>query len=159
MPLTLGEDSYVTLTEATDYFATRLDAAAWLDASEAMRESALITATQVFENKEWTGVVVAVDQSLAFPRTGSYFDPRLGVSTKLDDVLYPVRLKKAQMELAYHLLNNDGLLDETGGIADLKVASIYLRDLETPNLIPSNVYNLIKPLLLNSSSQTWWRAN
>jgi len=158
MALIKGTNSYQTVTEADTYFEGRLDAAAWTSATDELKTPALITATATLEHMNWAGVVVSESQNLAFPRVGSYFDPRLGYEVTLSDEV-PNRINTATFELAYHLLNNDGILDDTGSLRNLDVGSISLNRITRPNLIPESVKRLIKPLLVNAGAKTWWRAN
>lgn len=159
MALTKGTNSYVTLDEAVTYFEDRLDVAAWENASELQRNQSLITATKVLDSLDWTGVAVSDSQNLAFPRDGSYFDPRLGMTTTLNSVTAANRIANATYELAYHLLNNDGLLDNTGDVNKLQLGSISLENIRRAEKLPSIVKNLIKPLTVNKGSNAWWRAN
>jgi hypothetical protein len=153
-----GQNSYCPLEEADSYFEDRLDAAAWLEASETEKSQSLVTATSMLDDMEWLGVMASSSQVLAFPRTGMYYDPRAGWNETLDPV--PSRLIRAQKELAYHLLNNDGLLDDTGMVESLKIGSaINLEKITTANGLPRVVKNLIRPMLLNQGSKNWWRAN
>lgn len=156
MALTKDTNSYVDLAEADAYFTDKLDAAAWTDATEEQRNQSLVTATSLLDDLRWTGVVVSDTQALAFPRTGEYFDPRLGYCTELPSTV-PERITKATFELAYHLLNNDGLLDDTGRVDNLQLGSINLQDIKSPELIPSHVKRMIKPLLCNGGSRSIWR--
>ncbi len=57
------------------------------------------------------------------------------------------------------MLNNDGLLDDTGNVVDLQVGSVQLTTVRNPNLIPATVRRLIRPMLVNAGSNSWWRAN
>lgn len=159
MALTKGTNSYVSVIEADSYFADRLDVDAWATASNTQKEQSLVTSTKVLETLDWTGVAVSDSQSLAFPRTGTYFDPRLGYDVSLSSVAVTNRINSATFELAYHLLNNDGLLDDTGNVDKLTVGKIDLTTIRRPDTLPSIVRNLIRPLLVNSGSNTWWRAN
>ena len=157
MALVKGTNSYGTVAEADTYFEDRLDRAAWTNADDDQKSQALITATSILDDMTWTGVAVSESQTLAFPRTGSYFDPRLGITVALDDTV-PTRIDNATFELAYHYLNNDGLLDETGSATNLQVGRITLEEVKLPNSMPSHVKRHIKPLLKNGGSNTWWRA-
>ena len=159
MALVKGINSYVEVAEADAYFQDRLDVAAWVDADNTQKAQALVTATRILDDLSWNGTAISEDQSLAFPRVGSYFDPRIGALITLSETESPVRLNVAVMELAYHLLNNDGLQDDTGGVRDLIVGSAQLIHLTAPSVIPGNVRRMIKPLLLNQGSHAWWRAN
>jgi len=156
MALVKGENSYVDVAEADAYFDDRLDAAAWTDETDPLQKArALITATSMLDNLEWSGVAVSVDQTLAFPRNGSYFDPRLGSNANMDPV--PKRVEVATFELAYHLLNNDGLLDDTGLVNEIDAGPINLKDIIPANTIPQTVKRQINPLLNNSGAKTWYR--
>ncbi|MDH5182265.1 MAG: hypothetical protein OEX12_00110 [Gammaproteobacteria bacterium] len=160
MALIKNTNAYVDLAEATAYFADRLDAAAWDDTVDAEREKALVTATMMLDNLRWTGQAASDAQLLAFPRIGEYFDPRKGTSVTLTEAEVPLRIIKGTYELAYHLLNNDGLLDDTGSVAEIEVdGAVKLKGVRSAPDIPSVVYTTIKPLLENRGISTWWRAN
>lgn len=157
MALEKGVNSYVTVAEADTYFEDRLDVAAWTGATETQKAQSLVVATSILDDVEWPGTVVSESQELAFPRVSSYFDSRLGLEVVMDPV--PSRIEKATFELAYHLQNNDGLLDDTGGVVNIELASITLERIRKPNRIPSTVKRLIAPMRLNRGSNTWWRNN
>lgn len=159
MALAKGVNSYVTVAEADDYFSDRLDVAAWVSADAAQKSQALVTASGVLDAMTWIGTAISIDQPLSFPRNGSYFDPRLGQHTTIDGTTVPSRVVQATRELAHHLLNNDGILDDNGLVSDMQIGSINLSKIRAPNLIPANVKRLIKPLLLNSGSNSWFRSN
>ena len=158
MGLVKGSNTYVTRSEANLYFATRIDVNAWDSASESKKDKALATATSLLDEFTWVGIAVSVDQLLAFPRVGSYFDPRLGVN-KTFTAEIPARISTATCELALHLLVNEDLLVEAGSVSDVSVGSIRITDIKEVPVIPSIVRNIIKPLLLNQGSTIWWRAN
>jgi len=159
MAVTKDVNSYATVAEADLYFADRLDVAAWVDADDTLKGQALVTATRVFENLSWTGTAVSDTQSLAFPRAGWYFDPRLGRNVQLDPLTVPQRVTLALFECAYHLLNNDGLLDNTGSVDNISVGPITLTNVKSSSTLPSIVYQSIRPLLSKGGSSSWWRAN
>ena len=157
MALVKGTNSYATVAEAETYFTDRLDVSAWEVASDSQKEQALVTATSILDDLSWTGIAVSESQLLAFPRIGTYFDPRIGVNISMETV--PVRILRAVYELAYHLLNNDGLFDDVGGLDSLKIGTFELKTIKSANKIPDIVRRIIKPLLLNAGASTWWRAN
>jgi len=159
MALSKGVNSYVTVEEADLYFADKLDVAAWVEADATLKAQALITATSMLDLMSWTGSAVYEDQDLAFPRTGEYFDPKIGSLVVLEETVVPNRIIKANLELAYHLLNNDGLLDSSGTVKNLEVGSIKLEFINNPNKLSNSVRSLTRPLLVNAGSKTWWRAN
>ena len=157
MALSKGTNSYATVDEANAYFEDRLDAAAWSSADSTERAKALVTATGQLDLLSWAGMAISENQPLSFPRNLTYFEPRIGATLTISTV--PTRIINATFELAYHLLNNDGLLDDSGSVRSIAVGSINLGLVQAPNKIPSFVNNLIQPLLLNNGSTAWWRAN
>jgi hypothetical protein len=159
MALTKGVNSYVTLKEANSYFLDRIDVAAWTSANDTQKSQALVTATSMLDNLSWIGVAVSDSQTLAFPRLGSYFDPRLGRTVELNSAVIPSRISTATYELAYHLLNNDGLLDDTGLVKNISIGEVNLTNVLSANKIPSFIRDLIAPLRVNSGANLWWRAN
>lgn len=160
MALSKGTNSFASVEEFDSYFADRLDVAAATDPSvrSTMKAQALITATDILNEQSWAGVAIDVEQPLAFPRSGTYFDPRAGMVVAFNNDI-PKRANTACIELAYHLLNNDGLLDDTGNIGEIKAGSISLTGVKPASLIPTKVYNLIQPMLVNRGASSWWRAN
>ncbi|MDB4575343.1 hypothetical protein N9112_00105 [bacterium] len=159
MALVKGTNSYADLAEAEAYFADRLDVAAWESATDPQKEQALVTATSILDDMSWTGIAASESQLTAFPRIGEYFDPRLGLDAFLDGVDIPDRIVKATYELAYHFLNNDGILDSTGAVDSISVGPIKLEGIQSSGQIPSNVLRMVKPLRTNGGSSVWWRAN
>jgi hypothetical protein len=157
MALNKGINSYVTVAESDAYFENRLDSTGWSSVDIALKASSLVTATSILDNLRWTGVAIDSNQPLAFPRVGSYFDPRIGTNVTLSGV--PKRIEQATFELANHLLNNENLLDDTGRVLNLNIGTISLSKIQKPNLIPAAVKTIISPLLINSGSNSWWRAN
>jgi len=160
MALVKGTNSYVTVAEADSYFADRLDATAWTAATADQKSQALITATAMLDNLDWIGVAVSDLQPLAFPRIGIYFDPRVGADVMFEDTVVPIRIEIAAFELALHLLNNSGLLDDTGRVDSIVVGSIELKDIKPAQKLPPFVLQQIKPLRVRPSvTNSWWRAN
>jgi hypothetical protein len=158
MALVKGTNSYVDLYDADDYFDGRVDVAAWSSSSELMKTQALLTAAQIMDNQHWIGIALDDSQPLSFPREGWYFEPRLGKWIELTGI--PKRIKNAQLELAYHLLNNDGLLDDTGSVKNIQVDTLVLTDIKPPRRIPNFVGDILRPLLQSASqAHMWWRAN
>lgn len=158
MALVKGINSYGTVAEADSYFADRLDVVAWTSSSDIQKPQALITATSLLDVKIWTGTAVSELQPLAFPRVGSFYDPRLGINAELGATV-PNRIILATFELAHHLLNNDGILDDIGDVIDLSIGPIKLSKVQKPGVIPLNVLNIIKPLLAGNNANNWFRAN
>ena len=154
MALVKGTNSYATAAEADSYFGDMASRDAW--SASAVKEQLLITATQMVDENTWTGAVIDEDQALAFPREGTYFDPKMGIMREMSEV--PERIVNAVFEQAYHILLNDGLGDDTGGVTDVEVSGIVINNIKGPKRLGSKVGVLIRPLLSNSSG-SWWRAN
>lgn len=73
--LVVGTNSYVTVVEASAYFALRLDVSEWTDASETEKDAALAMACKVIDRLPWAGYKYQPDtQVLAFPRVGAFAD-------------------------------------------------------------------------------------
>ena len=159
MALSKGANAYATVDEANTYFVDRLDALAWTAADSTSKAQALVTASSMLDNLQWVGTAISEDQPLAWPRNGEYFDPKAGTSISLENTVVPTRIIKATYELAYHLLNNDGLLDDTGISPNFSIGQLSFQGTREANKIPGTVINLINPLRLNSGANPWWRAN
>lgn len=171
--LTVGTNSYLSVVDADAYFADRIDAVAWSSASTPMKEQALVTASRMLNELIWVGEAAADTQKLAFPRAGDYLEPVLGKIVQLDPAVVPERIKSAACEQAYQLLNNDGLLDETGSISSLKVDVIELDGLDSASALPprfsrtaESYYSPLTMIGFNSllrkysgGANRWWRAN
>ncbi len=160
MALSKGVNSYGTVAEADAYFEDRLDVAAWTVAVEAEKAKALVTATSMIDGLEYIGVAVSESQALTFPKTGEcYFDPRLSMAVSLSADTVPNRVIKATFEQAYHLLNNDGLLDDTGSVKSLNIGGVELSEIRATPRLSAVVSKLLKPLLLRQTNRMVWRAN
>jgi len=154
--LVVGLNSNVTYEQAVEYFTTRIDVAAWDEAPEDDQKKAVATATAMLDQLDWEGRALDASQRGAFPRKLCFFDPRLGFRVEVEGV--PDRVEQATCELAYHLLNNDGVLDETGGVQSLSLGPIELSGVTSAAPIPENVRRLVKPLLLSRKRPPVWRA-
>jgi hypothetical protein len=173
--LTINTDSYVTLAEAETYFLSRIDTAAWTAGTPEQKEQSLATAARMLNELIWVGVATSDSQLLAFPRNGEYLEPILGKVIQLNPAEVPRRIKDAQCEQAYHLLNNDGLLDNTGTVSKIKVDVIEISGLDSTTAPPPRVSvaaeSTYYPLTMEGCStlsrkyssggygRTWWRAN
>lgn len=160
MAIVVGENSYVTLAEADEYFGNRLDVDAWTSATELLKSQSLTTAAMLLDNMQWLGTAVDASQLMAFPRRVTYRDPRLNLYVTPEITEVPRRIKTANYELAYHLLNNDGLLDSTGSVNDLTVGDIDLKRIYNAPLLPPIVAQLIAPLQVSpAESRRVYRGN
>ena len=160
MALVVGVNSYVTVAEADAYFGDRLDVDAWTTAGDTLKSQSLTTAAMMLDGLRWLGEAVDVNQPMAFPRRMEFLDPMLNLWVRPSETEIPIRLKRASFELAYHLLNNDGLLDETGSVADMTVGTIEMKRIYNAPRLPAVVSNLIAPLRVSvASSRMVFRSN
>lgn len=158
MAVIKGTNSYVSVAEADSYFADRVDSAVWAAASDTLKNQVLVSATMLLDIQSWAGTAITENQPLAFPRNCEYFDPRVGSSILLNGDT-PKRVTDATFELAMHLLQNEGILGDSGSVRTLSVGTITLNNIQEPSMLPKIVKTLIKPLLVNAGSSGWWRAN
>lgn len=165
MALTLGDDTFISLVDANNYFLKRIDTDAWDTAPNADKEYSLATATRLLNDFPYIGQAVSPDQLLAWPREGGWYaDPAMGRLTDVSADLYPRRLAQATCELALHILLNENLLNQDEQTFErIKVGSIEVEDIDTGKkktpVIPGRVKSMIKPLLLGGGRRDIWRAN
>ena len=159
MTIQIFENSYATVAEADEHFNNTIGGDSWVDSTEAVKEKALITATRVLEDFTWSGVVVDFEQPLAFPRVGSYYDPRVGKDISLDSPQALSRLKLALYSIANNLLTNPDSLSDEISVKSITVGPIQLSGLSNSGKIPSVVKTILSPMQKNAGSNSWWRAN
>jgi hypothetical protein len=150
-------NSYVSSSEADDYFDERLGSSAWKNATDTDKESALMLATALLDsNFVWTGQATTEEQALGWYRTGML--TRNGFP--IDDTLIPRELKVATLELALHILANN-IFTPTAvdkGIKRLKASSAEIEyfQKETDGTVASvsslTIPDYIRALLVPS----WW---
>jgi len=83
--------SYISLSEANDYFSKRLNVDAWVEASDSDKEKALTMATKAIDRQPLKGQKSDTSQALAFPR--------------YPDIEIPEAVKEACCEEALALLD------------------------------------------------------
>jgi len=88
--ITVGENSYIDIEEADEYFAGRLHAESWGETSDADKEKALRQATKEIDRQLLKGRKATDTQELAFPR--------------YPDTEVPEAVKEACCEIALALL-------------------------------------------------------
>lgn len=112
MTIEVGVNSYVTVDEATAYFASRFGYYKW--PAETEKEAALISAAQILDVRcAWYGQKIDIEQKLAFPRTGA--NPT------------PSQIKDAQCEIAYEIVETGSTKTDGGdALSKLKAGSVEL---------------------------------
>lgn len=98
MTIVVGDNSYVTLVEADEYFLTRYNSASWNVLDDTTKETLLISATRSLDLYcDWKGNKTEENQLLAFPR---------------DDEATPENIKYAQCEIAFSILESNSVVSE-----------------------------------------------
>lgn len=154
---TLGSssaNSYVTVAEADDYFATRWTTEAWEDLDDSDKERALMAATRQLDRETFLGYPATSTQRLKWPRldvrkVDSADAYGYGATEYLATEL-PQQLKDAACELAYALISATNT--ETAGRKVTRWKSDdqefeYESDGRASNALPTAVMELLAPFL------------
>lgn len=96
-----SSNSYITLSEGTDYADDALGTTQWSSATTDNRTRALLAATARLDELEWIGERATTTQALAWPRSGA----ECGEHSYGSDVI-PAPIKRATWELAELLLGD-----------------------------------------------------
>ena len=119
-------NSYVTLTEANDYFDTSPDSSTWTNKTDDQKKRALISATRWIDSFVYYGDRCDDGQALKFPRNNYQVD---GVELACSTI--PVNIKYAQYELARALANDSeamtGNVGTDGYIEEVKLGDIQVK--------------------------------
>jgi hypothetical protein len=168
MALVLNTNSYVTIADADTYFETRIDSAEWDNADDETKEQALVTATQLIDERHWIGAAVSSSQALAWPRKDAiYYDPRMGQQITIANNEVPSQVKIAVYEQALHLVQNEDLIaQKVQTFESISVGSIKLTDsngdVTKTSITPSIIIKPLRPLIRRDGigmGGSWWRAN
>ena len=131
--LTVGENSYVDVSDATDYYADRLDSDEWTNFPN--QEQALITATTLLDSLcTWSGEKTDPNQHLEFPRNG--------------DTEVPKDIITSQLEIALEMIKqgSSSFVESSEALSKLKAGSVTLEWYEKEFIIPV-INSLVKSLL------------
>lgn len=161
-------NSYVTLAEAETAMEARLNASTWDAATTDLKNRALVEAQRELQTLDWRGTRTDAVQALAWPREYA-IDPDAPSDADLDqlpDPTYdddeiPVRVKEAQIELAYQFIKagtsdlamptaTDGILQKTVGPLTTVYAGAGYRATRGLARYP-RVMALIAPLLASGA--------
>ncbi len=151
MSLVVGENSYITLDYAEEYFTTRGIFAQWVETNEQM-EAAIVKATDYLESKysgKWKGDLFLSSQALSWPRKNL-----LDLEGRIVDGV-PDMIKKAVCELALKARSEELCedLDYGGLIKRKKVGPIETEYYKGVTETSYHVFveNQLKPFLQASS--------
>ena len=117
-------NSFVTLDEANNYFATVPDSSTWDDKTVDQKKRALISATRWIDSFVYYGDRCDDGQALKFPRNNYQVD---GVELSCSTI--PLNIKYAQYELARALANDTDVITGTTG-KEGNISEAKLGDLE-----------------------------
>ena len=119
-------NSYVTLSEANEYFDTSPDSSTWTNKTDDQKKRALIAATRWIDTLVYYGDRCDDDQALKFPRTNYQVD-----GVELACTLIPQNIKYAQFELAFALANDtDAIIGSSGtdgNFEEVKLGDIQVK--------------------------------
>ena len=140
MALTVGENTYITLSKADTYFSNRLHTATWDNAINDEKEKALKWATSLMENRVvWKGRKADSTQTLQWPRSGllDYYGNEVPSDT------IPQSVKAVQCELANYLLETNPLT-VPGGIKSMDLDGISLDMTDAGQTIPPKLFKPVE---------------
>ena len=119
-------NSYVTLTEANDYFDTSPDSSTWTNKTDDQKKRALISAARWIDTLVFYGDRCDDGQALKFPRNNYQVD-----GVELACSLIPQNIKYAQYELARALANDTdaitGTTGKEGNISEAKLGDLAVK--------------------------------
>ena len=140
-------NSYVTLAEASTYFAARLNSQVFTAAASALQETAAKQASRTLDYwVDWMGYRSTEEQRLRFPRY-DVVDPDGYV---FDSNIIPVWLKDATSELMIYMMAEDRTAEpDTKGFKELAVGSLKLvidkEDRDSVTVLPDIVMSIVEP--------------
>ncbi len=117
-------NSFVTLDEANNYFATVPESSTWDDKTVDQKKRALISATRWIDSFVYFGDRCDQNQALKFPRNNYQVD-----DVELSCTTIPNNIKYAQYELARALANDTDAITGTSG-KEGNIEQAKLGDLE-----------------------------
>ena len=119
-------NSYVTLTEANDYFDTSPDSSTWTNKTDDQKKRSLISAARWIDTLVFYGDRCDDGQALKFPRNNYQVDGVELACTKI-----PNGIKYAQYELARALANDTdaitGNVGTDGNFSEIKVGDTQVK--------------------------------
>lgn len=136
-----NSNSYVTVVEADAYFGDSFGKGLWATASQTDREALIITASRMLDQYIlWIGEKTSEDQGMEWPRKG----------TKYADDIIPSKVKYATYELAYYILENNGVSFANQSIESVKVGPVAVEFL--PNSVDAGIPSFIENLIADLGS-------
>jgi len=142
-PSGANANSYISVSDADDYFSTHLYASDWNNASTTNKESALIMSTRILDEKiDWVGDKNTKEQALAWGRSGVIDD-----GYNVDATIVPQPVKNATAEFAKNLIADNSTENADGkGLEKLEVGSVKLTfdKSDTADVLPNIVQEMLR---------------
>jgi len=157
MALAVGTNSYISVSNCTDYFADRLEGAEWVASSN--QAGALVSAFDLLQRQKWQGAKYDEATVPDWPRTG-LVDQEGTEIVPASNTDWPQFILDAQCQLALALII-DPTLSTKSGTADntkrLKAGSAEIEFFGTADSgvrFPPQVWELLG-MYLQGSGNTW----
>jgi Putative DnaT-like ssDNA binding protein len=123
----VSSNSYVTMSVASAFLDGRLHIDAWVEASGAERESALIWATRLLDQQvRWYGMPTTMTQALAWPMTGMV--DRYG--RPISPTIVPTTIQEATAVYALALLDDTSSETDSGADTGIKMKKLGAMTIE-----------------------------
>jgi hypothetical protein len=136
-------NSYISVSDADDYFSNHLYPSDWDDSTIEIKESALIMCTRILDEKiDWIGNKNTSKQALAWGRSGVIDD-----GYDVDSTIVPEPVKNATAEFAKHLIADNSTENADGkGLEKLEVGSVKLTfdKADTADVLPNIVQEMLR---------------
>lgn len=150
MTITVGVNSYVSVSDADTYFNERLYADDWTSADSTTKEKALVMARRFIDQQQFSGERANADQLLAWPRSGI---------AGVDSSVVPQDVVFAQCELALAFIRSDLTVNNaTFGVRSLReqvgpIVTETVYDGRAPvRTLPDAVSAFLRPYFAAASS-------
>lgn len=155
---------YADVSEAEDYFDTRLNTARWNNISEATKLKALQNATRIINTLKFKGTKIDASQELEFPRI--IYDENTDALIPLDTI--PEGIKIAEFEIAYSLLEGidpnkeiANIASESRSYASTKIVfdRTFVHEYIRAGVPSATAWSYLKPYLVSPSNINLVRIN
>jgi|ERR1041385_1957589 hypothetical protein len=151
-------NSYVTLTEANDYFADRLNTTEWDAATSETKEKALVTATRRIDEEQFFGYKVSNTQALKWPRYNVLDED--GFFFFAPDLI-PEPIKQAVFITALELLRADFLAENyMGNFSYFSAGTVQIKQFtqQSAGRLPSDAFRLLQRFMTSGNGGRLVRA-
>lgn len=137
-PGSASADSYCTVVEADNYFASSYNRPLWAALPNSSKETVLKESTRLLDGLvSWHGYKATETQSLRWPRSYVRDTDSIWGSAQYMDVvvseayisnsIIPQQLKDIVCELAYDIVSNSGFQSTENDLSSVKVGSISVK--------------------------------